>query len=176
MKPIDDTKICQTRKPTANDNSLEHDQVAAAYLARIFREGSAADRASLFQWGRLTTHWAKMGGVAESRFMQWVDDSIRQLAVVEEASGIAKGAKKTAKAIGERRDAVQSDIDSLEQSIAELQANLSECQQALAGIEAEQKQIDEAVALIEQTEGSAERGGVLGLAWTFARDNKHPFE
>lgn len=176
MKPIDDTKICQDRKNSPFDSSAEHDRVVAGYLARIYRVGSARDRIDLLEWARLTMHVTAVGGAGDGLYNQWVKNSLESLGEIEAATGVAKGAKKTSKALADRRDATEADIESLEASIAELQASLSERQQALAGVEAEQRQLDDAIALVEQTEGSAERGGVLALAWTFARDNKHPFE
>jgi len=176
MKPIDDTKIVQDRKPAAHDQSAEHDRVAAAYLSRIYKVGSAADRSALQQWARATVHTPQTGGYGDGLFHEWLTNQLEALGKIEAAAEVAKDAKKAGKKLAQQRNAAEADIESLEKSITELQSSLEARQYELAGVEAEQKRINDAQALVAQTEDSAERGGVTALAWTFARDGKHPFE
>ena len=176
MKPIDDRKITQQRKPSANSASAEHDRVVGAFVARIYRDGSMADRLTLHDWAKATVHTPAVGGIGEGLYSKWLGEQLEALARIEAAAELTKDGAKIDKRLAKDRDAAESDIASLEATIAELQQSLTARRGDLAGVEAEQSELDQARALIGQVEGSAERGGVLGLAWQYARDGEHPFE
>lgn len=176
MKPVNDSLIVQARKPSAHAPSQKHDQVVAAFLARIFKVGSMADRLALHDWAKATVHTPAVGGYGENLYGEWLDQQLEKLAAIEAAGvHVTKHGKRLSKELPKRREDITNDIEALEDSIRAMQESLTERRGALAEVEAEAAELKRCEDLIGQTEADAEDGTPLGLAHRYATRGEHPF-